>query len=111
VGERILGDRPFFAAARRIARSHHENWDGSGYPDAARGEAIAIEARLVHLADVYEALVSPRVYKAAWTQWQAVEFIMEAAGQMFDPELVRAFTRVAPRWAVPAPAAPVITSA
>ena len=102
VGERILGDKPFFAPARRVARSHHENWDGSGYPDGARGGEIAVEARIVHLADVYDALVSPRVYKAAWTQRQAAEFIVEASGQMFDPELVRAFTHVAPRWAASA---------
>jgi putative two-component system response regulator len=101
VGERILGDKPFFSAARRIARSHHENFDGSGYPDSIRGEAIPIEARIVHLADVYEALVSPRVYKDAWTQRHAAEFIIEASGQMFDPELVRIFTHLAPRWADP----------
>jgi HD-GYP domain-containing protein (c-di-GMP phosphodiesterase class II) len=100
-GERILGGKPFFAAARRIARSHHENWDGSGYPDGARGDAIPIEARVVHLADVYDALVSPRVYKAAWTPRQAAEFIVEASGQMFDPELVRVFTHLAPRIMTP----------
>ncbi|MEA2707748.1 MAG: hypothetical protein QOF78_349 [Phycisphaerales bacterium] len=103
-GERILGDKPFFAAARKIARSHHENWDGSGYPDATRGEAIPLEARIVHLADVYDALVSPRVYKAAWTPRQAAEFIVEAAGQMFDPELVRVFTHISPRLTTPQPA-------
>lgn len=104
VGERILGDKPFFATARRIARSHHENFDGSGYPDAIRGDQIPIEARIVHLADVYEALVSPRVYKGAWTQRHAAEFIIEASGQMFDPELVRIFTHLAPSWAHPLPA-------
>jgi putative two-component system response regulator len=102
-GERILGDKPFFSAARRIARSHHENWDGSGYPDAMRGNAIPIEARIVHLADVYDALVSPRVYKAAWTPRQAAEFIVEASGQMFDPELVRVFTHISPRLTTPTP--------
>jgi putative nucleotidyltransferase with HDIG domain len=96
-GERILGEKQFFAPARRIARSHHENWDGSGYPDATRGDAIPIEARIVHLADVYDALVSPRVYKAAWTPRQAAEFIVEASGQMFDPEIVRVFTHIAPK--------------
>ena len=100
-GERILGGKPYFAAARRIARSHHENWDGSGYPDGTRGDAIPIEARIVHLADVYDALLSPRVYKAAWTPRQAAEFIVEASGQMFDPELVRVFTHVSPRMAAP----------
>jgi putative nucleotidyltransferase with HDIG domain len=100
-GERILGEKPFFAAARRIARSHHENWDGSGYPDATRGEAIPIEARIIHLADVYDALLSPRVYKAAWTPREAAEFIVEASGQMFDPELVRVFTHISPRLTTP----------
>jgi putative nucleotidyltransferase with HDIG domain len=104
-GERILGEKPFFASARRIARSHHENWDGSGYPDHTRGESIPIEARIVHLADVYDALVSPRVYKAAWTPRQAAEFIVEASGQMFDPELVRVFTHVSPRLMTPEPIA------
>jgi putative two-component system response regulator len=104
-GERILGEKPFFAAARRIARSHHENWDGSGYPDRTRGNNIPIEARIVHLADVYDALVSPRVYKAAWTPRQAGEFIVEASGQMFDPELVRVFTHISARLSTPEPAA------
>jgi HD-GYP domain-containing protein (c-di-GMP phosphodiesterase class II) len=104
-GERILGEKPFFAAARRIARSHHENWDGSGYPDRTRGNDIPIEARIVHLADVYDALVSPRVYKAAWTPRQAAEFIVEASGQMFDPELVRVFTHISARLSTPEPAA------
>jgi hypothetical protein len=94
VGERILGDKPFFAAARRIARGHHENWDGSGYPDRTSGESIPIEARIVHLADVYDALVSPRVYKAAWTPREAMDFIDESRGHMFDPEIVKVFRSV-----------------
>ena len=94
VGERILGDNPHFAQARRIARSHHENFDGSGYPDRASGQTIPIEARIVHLADVYDALTSPRVYKAAWTPPEAADFIRESRGHMFDPELVRAFDSV-----------------
>lgn len=93
-GERILGDKPYFAAARRIARSHHENWDASGYPDNTGGAGIAIEARIVHLADVYDALVSPRCYKAAWTPREAAALIAEEKGRMFDPELVRAFEAV-----------------
>jgi HD-GYP domain-containing protein (c-di-GMP phosphodiesterase class II) len=90
-GERILGDNPYFAAARKIARSHHENFDGSGYPDRTSGDVIPIEARIVHLADVFDALISPRVYKAAWTPPEAADFIREARGHMFDPEIVRAF--------------------
>ena len=62
---------------------------------------LAEISRIVHLADVYEALVSPRVYKGAWTERHAAEFIIEASGQMFDPELVRVFTHLAPSWAHP----------
>jgi putative nucleotidyltransferase with HDIG domain/PAS domain S-box-containing protein len=91
IGERILVEKPFFTRARRIARSHHENWDGSGYPDGARRDEIPIEARIVHLADVYDALTSVRVYKPAWDPESAAEAIAEGKDQMFDPEIVRAF--------------------
>jgi len=94
VGERILGDNPYFAAARRIARSHHENFDGSGYPDRADGQRISMEARIVHLADVYDALTNPRGYKPAWTPRQARDFIEDSSGRMFDPQLVKAFAAV-----------------
>jgi len=90
-GERILSSRPFFATARRIARHHHENFDGSGYPDGAAGQAIPPEARIVHLVDVYDALTSRRVYKAPWPEERAIEEIRRSAGTMFDPELTRAF--------------------
>ncbi len=62
-GERMLAARPFFERARRIARSHHENWDGSGYPDGLPSHRIPLEARIVHVVDVYDALISPRIYK------------------------------------------------
>src|SRR5207302_1454927 len=81
VGERILSPSPHFKQAARIARSHHENWDGSGYPDGLAGGAIAIEAAIVHLADVYDALISPRVYKPAWPAGRAEEFLRAAAGK------------------------------
>jgi putative two-component system response regulator len=90
-GERILSSRPFFELARKIARSHHENWDGSGYPDNAGGQEIPVEARIVHLADVYDALTTPRVYKRAWTEADAAGVIKESRGIMFDPEVVGAF--------------------
>jgi putative two-component system response regulator len=91
VGERILGTGTFFVRARRIARSHHENWDGSGYPDALAGRAIPLEARIVHLADVYDALVHERVYKPAWSPDDAARAIRDARGWMFEPDLVDAF--------------------
>ena len=90
-GERILSSRPFFELARKIARSHHENWDGSGYPDSATGQTIPVEARIVHLADVYDALTTARVYKQPWTESDAAGVIRESAGKMFDPDAVAAF--------------------
>ena len=104
-GERILSTKPFFAPARRIARSHHENFDGSGYPDALSGYAIPIEARIVHLADVYDALTSVRVYKSAWSPTDAASVIRESSGAMFDPDIVRAFESLfnSARFDAPAP--------
>jgi PAS domain S-box-containing protein len=93
-GERILKPSPYFDQASRIARSHHENWDGSGYPDKLAGEAIPFEARLVHLVDVYDALVNPRVYKPAWDKKDAVDEIRKMSGVMFDPEAARAFVQL-----------------
>jgi len=90
-GERILSRKQFFETARQIARSHHENWDGSGYPDRLAGADIPLAARIVHLADVYDALTSPRVYKEPWPHEQAARFIEENSGRHFDPDVVRAF--------------------
>jgi len=90
-GERILSKRPFFSRARQIARSHHENWDGSGYPDGLSGEGIPLSARIVHVVDVYDALTQPRVYKKAWSQKEANEFICTAAGKFFEADLCKAF--------------------
>jgi len=91
IGERILGENPFFACARRICRSHHENWDGSGYPDGLAGERVPLEARIVHLADVFDALTNPRVYKRAWTRRDTIEEIRVGRGVMFDPRVLDAF--------------------
>jgi HD-GYP domain-containing protein (c-di-GMP phosphodiesterase class II) len=90
-GERIISDSPFFDRSRRIARSHHENWDGTGYPDRLAGEAIPVEARIVHLADVYDALVSSRVYKQPWTPERAAALIVGSSGSMFEPRVAEAF--------------------
>jgi putative two-component system response regulator len=100
IGERILSEQPFFARARRIARSHHENWDGSGYPDATSRNEVPIEARIVHLADVFDALTSPRVYKHAWSAKDAAGVIRESRGRMFDPDVVDAFNSLYARGAM-----------
>jgi HD-GYP domain-containing protein (c-di-GMP phosphodiesterase class II) len=86
-GERILGDSEGFEMARRIARSHHENWDGSGYPDGLAADQIPLPARIVRLADVWDALRSDRPYKAAWPLARCLEEIERGAGSLFDPAL------------------------
>lgn len=82
----------FLHVAMDIAYSHHEKWDGSGYPDGLRGEAIPLPARLMALADVFDALISRRVYKAPLPIEKAVEIIQIGRGKHFDPDIVDAFT-------------------
>ncbi|TMB62465.1 MAG: HD-GYP domain-containing protein [Chloroflexi bacterium] len=90
-GEVMLGDARFFETARAIAREHHERWDGQGYPDGKRGSEISVAARIVSVADVFDALTSKRPYKDAWTLEEGMRSISEGAGKQFDPELVEAF--------------------
>ncbi len=91
VGEAILSTQPFFETARQIARSHHENYDGSGYPDRAAGQTIPPAARVVHAVDVFDALSSPRVYKDAWPLERAAQVIRDGREKDFDPCVVDAF--------------------
>ncbi len=90
--ERTLGQSvPFLEIAKDIAGAHHEHWDGNGYPDGLAGTAIPLAGRLMALADVYDALISRRVYKAPFSHERAVEMISEASGTQFDPLLVEIF--------------------
>ncbi len=82
---------PFLPMARTIARSHHERWDGSGYPDGLAGDDIPVPARLMAVADVFDALISKRVYKDAMSIDQARAIIVEGRGTHFDPDVVTAF--------------------
>ena len=82
----------FLEVAQIIANGHHENWDGTGYPDGLARQAIPLPARLMALADVFDAVTTPRVYKKAWTMAEAVEFILAQRGRHFDPDIVDAFT-------------------
>jgi response regulator RpfG family c-di-GMP phosphodiesterase len=93
LGARVLAgaESPVLQAAERVARSHHERWDGSGYPDGLAAEEIPLEGRLVHVADVFDVLVHERPYKESWTVEAAAEEIQRGAGTQFDPEVVRAF--------------------
>lgn len=84
----------FLQCAKEIAYGHQEKWDGSGYPLGLSGDAIPISARLMAVADVYDALISRRVYKAPMSHAQAVELIAHGRGQHFDPDIVDAFLAV-----------------
>ena len=92
--ERKLGDTSFLRVAREIAYTHHERWDGSGYPEGLKGERIPVPGRLMALVDSYDALTSKRVYKAQIPHEKAVEIITEEKGSHFDPEVVDAFLEV-----------------
>jgi len=93
VGAALLaGSRsPLVQMAEVIARTHHERWDGTGYPAGLAGEAIPLAGRITALCDVFDALISPRVYKPAWTAEDALAEIARQAGHQFDPELTALF--------------------
>jgi putative two-component system response regulator len=86
-----LSRSPVLQVAATIAHSHHEKWDGSGYPRALRGNAIPLEGRIVAVADVFDALTSARPYKQAWEVERAVQFLREQSGKHFDPVCLEAF--------------------
>jgi putative two-component system response regulator len=89
----VVGDS-FLRHAREIATSHHERWDGTGYPDGLAGTAIPLSARIMAIADVYDALISRRVYKPAYPHEDAVHMIMRERGTHFDPALADAFFEI-----------------
>ncbi|MBO1402865.1 metal-dependent phosphohydrolase [Vibrio cholerae] len=94
IAERHLGTSSFLAIAKEIALTHHEKWDGTGYPAQLQGEAIPLSGRLMALADVYDALISARVYKPAFSHDKAKAIIVEGSGHHFDPAVVEAFLAV-----------------
>lgn len=91
IGERIIAPVEFLQAARPIVRHHHERWDGRGYPDRLRGEEIPIGARIVALADFYDAMISARPYKRALDPREVSAEIRRGAGTLFDPDLSERF--------------------
>ncbi|WP_439651373.1 HD domain-containing phosphohydrolase [Photobacterium atrarenae] len=98
IGAEIIGedDSPLMCMARDIALYHHEKWDGSGYPAGLKGEDIPVSARIVAIADVFDALTSARPYKPAWPIDKATDLIRSEAGSHFDPALVNAFFKCLP---------------
>ena len=89
----VIEEEDYYNVAKNIARHHHERWDGKGYPDGLKGGEIPLEARIMALADVYDALVSKRVYKEAFSKEKACEILREGAGTQFDPDLTRLFLK------------------
>jgi putative two-component system response regulator len=109
IGARIIGEfsheSRLFELASSIALTHHEKWDGTGYPNGLRGDAIPLHGRIVALADVFDALTSRRPYKQPWSLEKTTAFLQAQAGQHFDPRLVQlllsqmsAVTRIMARW-------------
>jgi putative two-component system response regulator len=98
IGGDIIGEHThgMLALARNIALTHHEKWNGSGYPLGLAGTEIPLEGRIVAIADVFDALTSARPYKAAWPVEEAVGYLKQQRGQHFDPELVDLFLQQLP---------------
>ena len=98
IGAEILSgsDAELMEMARLIAITHHEKWDGSGYPNGLVGEDIPLEGRVVALSDVFDALTTARPYKKAWEVGAALDYISENSGKHFDPDLVGLFHKVLP---------------
>lgn len=98
--EKTMGrPSPLLAIAKELTLSHHERWNGKGYPQGLTGEAIPLSARIVALADVYDALIGNKVYKDGIPHDAAVQVIFGERGVHFDPDVVDAFTAVAPEFA------------
>ena len=96
LGRRLLSgvSTELFALAAEVAWTHHEWWDGSGYPNSLKGAAIPLSGRIVAIADVYDSLANRRVYKREWNIVESVRFVVSGGGTQFEPELVGAFLRV-----------------
>ncbi len=96
LGARLLAQStsPLLRLAAEVALSHHEHWDGSGYPSGLSGESIPLSGRIVSVVDSYDALVSERPYKPAWSPLQSLLYLHRTSGRQFDPQVVEVFTRL-----------------
>jgi putative two-component system response regulator len=105
----VTKENTFLENARILAGTHHERWDGKGYPDGLAGEAIPLQGRLMAIADVYDALIAVRPYKQPVSTAEAEKVIIEGRGTQFDPALVDIFQKVATHFAkIAGPTAPVL---
>jgi HD-GYP domain-containing protein (c-di-GMP phosphodiesterase class II) len=91
LGYELLQRVDFLRDAGDIPHSHHERWDGGGYPQGLRGEKIPLAARIFSVVDVWDALITARVYKPAWPEPEVLDYLREAAGSQLDPHLVALF--------------------
>jgi putative nucleotidyltransferase with HDIG domain len=91
LGYELLQQVDFLRDAGDIPHSHHERWDGGGYPQGLRGEAIPLAARIFSVVDVWDALINARVYKPAWPEEEVLDYLRDAAGSQLDPNLVALF--------------------
>ena len=90
----MLAPIDYLKKAIDIPYSHHERWDGSGYPRGLKGEQIPLVARIFAVVDVYDALTSDRPYRAAWSKEKAIKYILENSGIQFDPTIVDLFLKL-----------------
>ena len=104
IGHKILEGSSWsvIRCAAQVALSHHECWDGNGYPHGVKGEQIPFDARIVAVADVFDALISHRAYKPAWEEEHAISEMLKMRGTKFDPEILDLFMANLPGMAIPA---------
>jgi len=97
IGSTIIKDIKFLAGGADIIKHHHERWDGQGYPDGLKGELIPEGARILAVADAFDAMTSDRSYRQALDISTAIQEIKEGAGTQFDPRIAEVFIRIIPR--------------
>ncbi|HVF07931.1 MAG TPA: HD domain-containing phosphohydrolase [Actinomycetota bacterium] len=101
IGAQIVAPMRFLHGAVEIVRTHHERWDGRGYPDGLRGEQIPLAARIFAIADSFDAMTSHRPYRAAMSHERALAEIVEGAGSQFDPDVARTFLQLVEEGGLP----------
>lgn len=87
----LLSSIPYLQPALEIPYSHHERWDGKGYPRGLKGDDIPLSARIFAVVDVWDALISERSYKGIWSRQKAIKYLKEQSGTQFDPDVVKVF--------------------
>ena len=94
IAKQMLTQISFLDSSIEVAYSHHERWDGRGYPQGLKGEEIPLSARIFAVVDQWDALMSDRPYRKAWTKEKVISYLQENAGKIYDPEIVNAFLRI-----------------